>query len=315
MKNREIKRLLKEKASSVEVKTCDENLMRRIQQIEPVAISEKKNKSRFYALAGAVSFACICGVGLLIHFHSSSDPNVITIGKTEETLAFQLVSMTNFVSMMKSDSANLRMKKAEVSSYRSIAEEINQYLYTIEQFNNKASFQMAFTLTGDDYFLDIRYQNNDYRFIYDEIKKDEHETEFVGTVSFGEEFYRISGEKKEKSGETELELSLYLSDEEYIHVEQEIEKRENEYEYSYYKDKKLISSFSLEIDGMNSGLSLMKEEEEVECEFEYDNGVFVCEYESTVFGECEVRIISEADDYIYHFDDENEIRIKKLKSL
>lgn len=344
MKNKEIKKIIKDASSKIIINDYQEEILNRV-DYTPLEKETKKFNFKpvlsFSLLAVAV---IITLVTVLPKISNTSNPNnPITLTQSKKSLSYEIQALGAFLPNESNNSNLKRLAKFKTSNennYQEIASDIKDYLLTGEMMfekdnvmtsleknsdTNYSNFEYKLTST----FIDIAQYRSSYIIYYNENitieddKKNETSSVLQGVMVKDNQEFEIICNKEIEQDECELELKIFLNENksDYIVIEQEIEKFENEYTYMVYKDNKKTEETSLEIETKNNKKEMSielkkydingKELSRDEYDFEYrDDTTIECSYENDLV-EYEVIITVLKDEYEFKFDEENIIKIKK----
>lgn len=301
MRNDDIKKRLRQSASSIEV---PDNLQATLSKLpDSLPIVEPKRKSKpawLYPLLGGSAAVLLLGVAIGVPLGLRSNKVDIGGGSTPPGVSYNLTQkeMNAFgyqalstVAMVEDLAPDTR-KGMRISEQlaEQVADEVVSYMDIVASFSEKEAF--AFLL-GDDSGFEILFNDEAvYDLDFTETPGEEKgEYLYEGTIRdlrTGEEFALI-GKKEIEQGEEEIEVAIYLSSSTWIESKHEMESEEDEiensYEYSFYSNGKHVKTieYEVEIEGMENETELTVVEGEVETSvsFEYLGDLsrgYECEY-------------------------------------
>lgn len=244
---------------------------------------------------------------------------ITTLSKAKKSYMVQAITLGGLVDNYNNNMLTLSSN----NDYIEISEDINNYLFSIEEIINETKYEYSI-LESDkiEYANKIsvvsKLENVDQSFIiyYNETKKtdsdediDEVSSLLSGIMIIDNVSYIIEGEKEVEEDEIEVELRLYLSTNKnkYIKVEQEIENKENEYCYEYYEDGVLKESFEIEKENKNDHieieLSVNKGGKQYNYNFKWKENKIEIEYDHPK-GKGNAKINVNNNKYVYEFDED-----------
>lgn len=109
-------------------------------------------------------------------------------------------------------------------------------------YKDIASSDVSFVM----YYNETPIRDDDYDF--DDRFDDEEESRIDGVVVIGESEYEMRGAKERDGDEFEVSFSYHLDEGNYVRVSQEVERDEQEFQYEVYENRRVIHSYSLEME-------------------------------------------------------------------
>ena len=345
MKNKEIKKIIKDASSKIIINDYQEEILRRV---DYTPLEKETKKFNFKPVLSfsllAVAFI-VTLVTILPKIINPSNPNSqITLTQSKKSLSYEIQALGAFIPNDSNNSTNLKrlakFKNSNENNYQEIASDIKDYLLTGEMMFEKDNVMTSLEKNSDTNYNNFEYKltstfidgaqyKSSYIIYYNENitieddKKNETSSVLQGVMLKDNQEFEIICNKEIEQDECELELKIFLNENKsnYIVIEQEIENFENEYTYMVYKDNKKTEETSLEIETKNNKKEMSielkkydingKELSIDEYNFEYkDDTTIECSYENDLV-DYEVIITILKDEYEFKFDDENIIKIKK----
>ena len=144
MNNKELKALIKEKISNIEIKDVRESILEKTYDLVPNEVATY-NKSKKYLRPILASFSLVviaCGALAAVNFIKLPSKNYIEeVSKAKELLSYEVSALGN---IMASESVS-SIKRSKVNDYNvmeanNYADEIHSYLVTGEMLFNKDNF-------------------------------------------------------------------------------------------------------------------------------------------------------------------------------
>ena len=348
MKNKEIKKIIKDASSKIIINDYQEEILRRVDYTPLEKETKKFNFKPVLSFSLLAAAFIVTLVTVLPKITNPSTPNSpITLTQSKKSLSYEIQALGAFIPNDSNNSTNLKrlakFKNSNENNYQEIASDIKDYLLTGEMMFEKDSVKTSLEKNNDTNYSNYEYKltstfidgaqyKSSYIIYYKENitieddKKNETSSVLQGVMLKDNQEYKIICNKEIEQDECELELTIFLNENksDYIVIEQEIEKFENEYTYMVYKDNKKTEETSLEIETKNNKKEMSielkkydingKELSIDEYEFEYiDDTTIKCSYENDLVKH-KVTITILKDEYAFKFDDENfddEIKIKK----
>ena len=345
MKNKEIKKIIKDASSKIIINDYQEEILRRVDYTPLEKETKKFNFKPVLSFSLLAVALVVTLVTILPKITNPSTPNSqITLTQSKKSLSYEIQALGAFLPNESNNNSNLKrlakFKNSNENNYQEIASDIKDYLLTGEMMfekdnvitslekNNDTNYNnFEYKLTST--FIDIAQYKSSYIIYYNENitieddKKNETSSVLKGVMLKDNQEYEIICNKEIEQDECELELKIFLNENksDYVVIEQEIERFENEYTYMIYKNNKKVEETSLEIETKNNkkemSIELKKydtngdELSQIEYDFEYkDDTIIECSYEDDLI-EYEVMITVLKDEYEFKFDEENIIKIKK----
>ena len=344
MKNKEIKKLIKDASNKIVINDYQEEILSRV-DYTPLEKETKKFNFKpvlsFSLLAATLVVTLVTALPKIINPSNPDSP--ITLTQSKKSLSYEIQALGAFLPS-ESNNSNLKrlakFKNSNENNYQEIASDIKDYLLTGEMMFEKDNVMTSLEKNNDTNYNDFEYKltstfidaaqyKSSYIIYYNENitieddKKNETSSILRGVMLKDNQEYEIICNKEIEQDECELELKIFLNEDKsnYVVVEQEIERFENEYTYMIYKNNKKVEETSLEIETKNNKKEMSielkkydtngKELSKDEYDFEYKTETTIeCSYENDLI-EYEVIINVLKDEYKFKFDDENIITIKK----
>ena len=344
MKNKEIKKIIKDASSKIIINDYQEEILSRVDYTPLEKETKKFNFKPVLSFSLLAAALVVTLVTILPKITNPSTPNSqITLTQSKKSLSYEIQALGAFLPN-ESNNSNLkrlaRFKSSNENNYQEIASDIKDYLLTGEMMFEKDNVITSLEKNNDTNYNNFKYKltstfidgaqyKSSYIIYYNENitieddKKNETSSVLQGVMLKDNQEFEIICNKEIEQDECELELKIFLNENksDYIVIEQEIEKFENEYIYMVYKDNKKTEETSLEIETKNNKKEMSielkkydingKELSRDEYDFEYkDDTIIECSYENDLV-EYEVIITVLKDEYEFKFDEENIIKIKK----
>ena len=347
MKNKEIKKLIKDASNKIVINDYQEEILNRVDYTPIEKETKKFNFKPVLSFSLLAAAFIVTLVTVLPKITNPSNPNSpITLTQSKKSLSYEIQALGAFIPSESNDS-NLkrlaRFKNSNENNYQEIASDIKDYLLTGEMMFEKDNVKTSLEKNSDTNYSDFEYKltstfidgaqyKSSYIIYYNENitieddKKNETSSLLNGVMLKDNQEYEIICNKEIEQDECELELTIYLNENksDYIVIEQEIEKFENEYTYMVYKDSKKVEETSLEIETENGKKKMSieltkydtngKELSKDEYEFEYENETTInCSYENDLT-KYEVTITVSKYEYEFEFKSDverNTITLKK----
>lgn len=334
MKNKEIKKIIKDASSKIIINDYQEEILRRVDYTPLEKETKKFNFKPVLSFSLLAAAFIVTLVTVLPKITNPSTPNSpITLTQSKKSLSYEIQALGAFIPNDSNNSTNLKrlakFKNSNENNYQEIASDIKDYLLTGEMMFEKDSVKTSLEKNNDtnysnyDYkltstFIDGAQYKSSYIIYYKENitieddKKNETSSVLQGVMLKDNQEFKIVCNKEIEQDECELELTIFLNENksDYIVIEQEIEKFENEYTYMVYKDHKKTEETSLEIETKNNKKEMSielkkydinsKELSIDEYEFEYiDDTTIECSYENDLV---EYEVIITVSKYEYKFE-------------
>ena len=331
MKNKDVKSLLKTKASEIEISDKRNDILNKV-ELKPIPQKEKSSNKKWIPLIPAIAatFVAITVAILIPQMIDNTTGNISSLSLAKQKLSFEVAALGNAIHTP-STASSLRRARIDQTQANEIANDVHDYLLTGEMMLNQENIIAYNTLnTNPDYdyqyvmevsYIDFQTYLSSYTLYYNEVASstdyddiDEVNSSIEGIMIIDENEYVVKGSKEVEKDEIETTLSIYKTETSYITVSQEIENKENEYEYTYVEDGDKIKTLSLEVEnnafGKEMSISIEQANIEKEYDFEYFKKYINCEFESND-EEYKIKIENYKDYYLYIFDSETKISITK----
>ena len=264
MKNKDIIKIIKNDCDKVEVPNLTDKILVNFKNescnSEIEYKTERKFSFNFRSLKIAMTFVLMIFLipVMLIGFDllngggvEQKDPIQLNVSKTKEIYGVQAASLFGFAEQ-NTETQTIKTMSLNTDDYEDMSNELNQYLFSIEELMNKGNnrYELFELFDGDyQYKLSIYVDSNGltsiYNMYFNELTTseeyndiDEVSSTIAGYIESGEKKYNVTGTKEVEEDECEVELKLFLNNEDYIVLNQEIEKNESEYSYKYFKGGK-----------------------------------------------------------------------------
>ena len=342
MKNKEIKKLIKDASSKIVINDYQEEILSRVDYTPSEKETKKFNFKPVLSFSLLAAALIVTLVTVLPKITNPSNPNSPIA--FEKKLSYEIQALGAFIPNESNNSNNLKrlakFKNSSENDYQEIASDIKNYLLTGEMMFEKNNVKTKIeTNTNKDYskfkykmtstFIDSSEYESFYVIYYNEntIIEDDEDNEKLsflnGVILKDNQEYEIVCNKEIEEDEYELELKMYKDETKsnYVVIKEENEEDEKEYTYSIYENNKKVEETSLEIETENGKKEMSieltkygtngKELSKDEYDFEYKTATTIeCSYENDLI-EYEVIINVLKDEYEFKFDDKNVIKIKK----
>lgn len=166
-----------------------------------------------------------------------------TIDTTTVKAANRAVSETlvdQITSYLPSIEAALRGEEILLQN-RLVPSDRTEYEYKLEvQYQDIAAEDVSFTM----YYNETPLVEDDF----DDRFDDEEESRIDGLVVIDDAEFAMRGTKEREDDELEVSFSYHIDDSNYVRVSQEIERGEQEFQYEVYENRRMIHSYSLEME-------------------------------------------------------------------
>lgn len=334
MKNKEIKKIIKDASSKIIINDYQEEILRRVDYTPLEKETKKFNFKPVLSFSLLAAAFIVTLVTILPKITNPSTPNSpITLTQSKKSLSYEIQALGAFIPNDSNNSTNLKrlakFKNSNENNYQEIASDIKDYLLTGEMMFEKDNVMTSLEKNNDTNYSNYEYKltstfidgaqyKSSYIIYYNENitieddKKNETSSVLQGVMLKDNQEFEIVCNKEIEQDECELELKIFLNENksDYIVIEQEIEKFENEYTYMVYKDNKKTEETSLEIETKNKKKEMSielkkydingKELSIDEYEFEYiDDTTIECSYENDLV---EYEVIITVSKYEYKFE-------------
>ena len=347
MKNKEVKKLIKDASNKIVINDYQEEILSRV-DYTPLEKETKKFNFKsvlsFSLLAAALIVTLVTILPKITNSSNSNNP--ITLAQSKKSLSYEIQALGAFIPSKTNSSNNLKrlakFKNSNENNYQEIASDIKNYLLTgemmfkknnvktkIEKNTNKDYSKFEYKMTST--FIDGSQYKSSYIIYYNESitieddKKNETSSVLRGVMLKDNQEFEIICNKEIEQDECELELKIYLNEDKsnYVVVEQEIERFENEYTYMIYKNNKKVEETSLEIEIENRKKKMSieltkyddngKELSQIKYEFVYkDDTTIECSYENEKEYELTITVSKYEYEFEFKSDEErNTITLKK----
>ena len=348
MKNKEIKKLIKDASNKIVINDYQEEILNRVDYTPLEKETKKFNFKPVLSFSLLAAAFIVTLVTVLPKITNPSTPNSpITLTQSKKSLSYEIQALGAFLPNDSNNSTNLKrlakFKNSNENNYQEIASDIKDYLLTGEMMFEKDNVITSLEKNNDTNYNNFEYKltstfidgaqyKSSYIIYYNENitieddKKNETSSVLKGVMLKDNQEYEIICNKEIEQDECELELKIFLNENksDYIVIEQEIEKFENEYTYMVYKNNKKTEETSLEIETKNNKKEMSielkkydingKELSRDEYEFEYENETTInCSYENDLT-KYEVTITVSKYEYEFEFKSDekrNTITLKK----
>jgi len=307
MNNKELKALIKEKISNIEIKDVRESILEKTYDLVPNEVATY-NKSKKYLRPVFAAFSLVviaCGALAAVNFIKLPSKNYIEeVSKAKELLSYEVSALGN---IMASESVS-SIKRSKVNDYNvmeanNYADEIHSYLVTGEMLFNKDNFSAVHEVNDNLFYsfehkLVVTYSetggfSSNYTMYYDETRKiasdkplDEVSTFLEGIMIIDDEEYIVKGEKDISGQNYDTTLMIYTDEDSYIEISQETSKDENQYKYEFVDDGEIIRQISLDLDNTllykKMEIVISEDYQEKHYSFDYKSDSIYCEYEDIV---------------------------------
>ncbi len=311
MNNGKIKKLLKQRAESVQlnkehpkqilekvnsIKHFSADLQEEITGADIFRVQGQKSKKWGYKsiipiFAGALSLVLVFFT--IINPLIKQKQNSITVAKAEEVFSKEMFALGNLFSFQEESGVNLL--SFTQNEFERVAEECAYYLLTGDAFlqneniittvyNNEDENFSEYQFKAVVSFTDLSGYKVEYVAYYDQ-KTAGAETTILGVIEIKGRFYQLSGKRIQKRKEIESELRVYFDNrKDYISVSNETEVNENEFTYEWVLGGKVVRGVSLETStekGLKqTEIEITENNKTQSYEFTYLNQTVECEYES-----------------------------------
>ena len=297
MKNKDIKKLLKEEANKAQIPSYTNQILSKV-DLSKVSMQETIQKPKrirlhyaYYAFGG-LAIACLL-ILLLVKINNPKNPPInspIGSSKINEVYAKQMYSLASITA----DSGSYKLAYTEEEEM-AIVEDVDKYMLTIDNIFNSDRFTYEVVLNTNskysyDNYLTVTYLGNiHYEMYYTEIPYnddddrdyDEINTYLEGILIIDSNEYQIKGFKEIENDESEFEMKIVYSDGYYTKVSQELEIDENDYEFEFYRNNKRYSEVSIECEFDENKVELQIDDNEYELNYN-NNGYLLYLDDDTV---------------------------------
>lgn len=329
MKTKELKSLIKDKISNIEIKDVRESILEKTNNLVTNEVVSY-NKSRKYLRPIFAAFSLVVMVsGSILAFNFVNLPSknyIEEVSKAKELLSYEVSALGN---IMASESVS-SIKRSKMDDYsvdeaNNYADDIHGYLVTGEMLFNKDNFSAVHEKNDNllydfEHKLVVTYSENggfssNYTMYYNEQRKiesekplDEVSTFLEGVMIIDDQEYAVKGEKEIFGHNYDTTLMIYTDEDSYIEISQETSKDENQYKYEFVEDGHLIRQISLDLNttilSKKMEIVINEDYQEKHYSFEYEKDKIYCEYEDIVNSvSFELNIDIYDGFYLYNFSD------------